>query len=109
MIMERGARPDAPPRPKRGRATLVGVVSLGVGLALGVGLGIGLGANFAFVGALGPTYPLKPTGQVLSQRERFRLCSLTEAEADPVPTPAELEAMLAHWRARRAEPKWGTP
>jgi len=37
------------------------------------------------------------------------LCSLTEAEANPVPTPAELEAMLAHWRARGAEPKWGTP
>jgi hypothetical protein len=77
MIMERGARPDAPR------------------LALGVGLGIGLGANFAFVGALGPTYPLKPTGQVLSQRERFRLCSLTEAEADPVPTPADAGALAS--------------
>ena len=29
----------------------------------------------------------------MSPRERFRLCSLTEAEADPVPTPAELEAI----------------
>jgi hypothetical protein len=109
MIMERGARPDAPPKPKRSRTTLVGVVGLAVGAVLGVGLGVGAGANFAFVGALGPTYPLKSTMGVLSERERFRLCSLTDAEADPVPTNEELEAMLAHWRARRAEPKWGTP
>jgi len=45
----------------------------------------------------------------MSPRERFRLCSLTEAEAEPVPTPAELEAMLARWRASAAEPKWGVP
>ena len=85
------------------------IVAIGVGLAFGVGLGVGLGANFAFVGALGATHPLKSTVAVMSARERFRLCSLTEAEADPVPTPAELEAMLAQRQARYAEPKWGTP
>jgi hypothetical protein len=109
MIMERGARPDAPPRPKRSRATLVGVVGLGVGLALGVGLGIGLGANFAFVGALGATHPLKSSAPVLSAREWFRYCSMTDAEANPIPGPAELEAMLAWRQGRYAEPKWGTP
>src|SRR6516164_811778 len=48
MIMERGARPDAPPNPKRGkggRTTLAVIVAIGVGLAFGVGLGVGLGAN----------------------------------------------------------------
>jgi hypothetical protein len=108
MIMERGARPDVFPKPKGGKTTLAVIVAIGVGLTFGVGLGVGLGANFAFVGALGAT-KLKSTGAVLSQRERFRLCSLTDAEADPVPTPAELEAMLARWRARAAEPKWGVP
>ena len=33
MIMERGARPDAPPNPKRSRTTLAVIVALGVGLA----------------------------------------------------------------------------
>ena len=87
------------------------IVAIGVGLAFGVGLGVGLGANFALVGALGATHALNAggAGGVMSPRERFRLCSLTEAEAEPVPTPAELEAMLARWRARAAEPKWGVP
>jgi hypothetical protein len=43
MIIERGARPDAPPKPKRGRAVLAGVLGVGLGLALGLGLGVGLG------------------------------------------------------------------
>ena len=43
MIMERGARPDAPPKPKRARTILAGVLGVGVGLVLGLGLGIGLG------------------------------------------------------------------
>jgi hypothetical protein len=43
MIMERGARPDALPKPKRRRTVSVGVVGVGVGLALALGLGVGLG------------------------------------------------------------------
>jgi hypothetical protein len=62
MIVERGARPDALPKPKRGGAGVVGV---------GVGLVFGLGANFAFVGAFGATHALKSavTTQGLSARE----------------------------------------
>ena len=47
MIMERGARPDAPPNPKRSRTALIVVVGVGVALALGLGLGVGLGWGFA--------------------------------------------------------------
>ena len=43
MIVERGARLDAPPKPKRARTILAGVLGVGVGLVLGLGLGIGLG------------------------------------------------------------------
>jgi hypothetical protein len=50
MIMERGARPDALPNPKRGGTGLIGVV--GVTMVLGVGLGLGLGANLNAIGAL---------------------------------------------------------
>ena len=48
---------------------------------------------------------------VMTERERFRLCSmsLTEAEANPIPSNEELERMLARMQARYAEPKWGTP
>ena len=34
MIIERGARPDAPPKPKRARTVLAGVLGVGVGLVL---------------------------------------------------------------------------
>ena len=53
MIMERGARPDALPKPKRGRAALIGWLGVAVGLVLGLGLGIGLGAALWSIGALG--------------------------------------------------------
>ena len=43
MIMERGARPDALPKPKQARTVLAGVLGVGVGLVLGLGLGVGLG------------------------------------------------------------------
>jgi hypothetical protein len=43
MIIERGARPDAPPKPNRARTVLAGVLGVGVGLVLGLGLGVGLG------------------------------------------------------------------
>jgi hypothetical protein len=43
MIIERGARPDAPPKPKRARTVLAGVLGVGVGLVLGLGLGVGFG------------------------------------------------------------------
>ena len=39
MIIERGARPDALPKPKRGKTALIAVVGVGVGLLFGVGLG----------------------------------------------------------------------
>ena len=40
MIIERGARPDALPKPKRGETALIAVVGVGVGLLFGVGLGV---------------------------------------------------------------------
>ena len=86
----------------------MGSLGVAVGLVFGFGLGVGLGANLNAVGALG-THALKSNAGVLSAHERFRLCSVTEAEADPVPTPAELEAMLAWRQGRYAEPHWGTP
>jgi hypothetical protein len=42
MIMERGARPDALPKPKRARTVLAGVLGVGVGLVLGLGVGLGV-------------------------------------------------------------------
>jgi len=51
MIMERGARPDALPKPKRARTVLAGVLGVGVGLVLGLGLGVGLGVlGWAWLG-----------------------------------------------------------
>jgi len=47
MIMERGARPDAVPKPKRGKAVLAVVVLVGVG-ALAFGLGV-LVASFFLI------------------------------------------------------------
>jgi hypothetical protein len=38
MIMERGARPDVLPKPKRSKTALIGLVGVGVGLALALGL-----------------------------------------------------------------------
>jgi len=46
MIMERGARPDALPNPKRGGTGLIGVVGVTMGLVLGVGLGLGAMTKF---------------------------------------------------------------
>ena len=40
MIIERGARPDALPKPKRGGTALIAVVGVGVGVLFGVGLGV---------------------------------------------------------------------
>ena len=80
-------------------------MGVAVGLVFGLGLGVGLGANLNAVGALG-THALKSNAGVLSAHERFRLCSVTEAEADPIPTPAELEAMLARWRSHELLPKY---
>ena len=118
MIMERGARPDAPPNPKRGRATLAAIVVVGVcALAFGLGLGAGAHLNGAIESRGGRPLktdlvrprPALPARDAQAARDRWVLCSLTDAEADPVPTLEELEAMLARWRARGAEPKWGTP
>jgi hypothetical protein len=100
------ALPDALPKPKRGKAALAGMVGVAVGLVLGLALGVGVGANFALVSAFRATHTIA-VAPVLSARERFRQCGMTEA--DPVPTPEKLEAMLVRWRARYAEPKWGAP
>ena len=84
---------------------------MGVAVGLVFGLGVGLGANLNAVGALGARALADLSKPVMSKREQFRLCSLslTEAEANPVPTSEELEWIAVRWRARCAEPKWGTP
>ena len=107
MIMERGARPDALPKPKRGgraRAVLAVVVLVGVG-ALAFGLGLGAGAHLNAIGALGSVRRMACATPPLSARERFLACSVSEA----IPDAEELEAMLAQRQGRAAEPKWGTP
>jgi hypothetical protein len=91
----------------RGGATLVGVVGVAMGLVLGLGAGVGLGASLNAVGALGAPHTNHAGVGVLSARERFVACSTSDA--DEIPGPEELEGMLPHWRARGAEPKWGTP
>jgi hypothetical protein len=88
-------------------STLIGVVGVAMGLVLGLGLGVGLGANLNAIGALGATHTNHAGVGVLSARERFLQCSTSDA--DDIPGPEELEAMLARWQARYAEPKWGTP
>src|SRR6516164_4451901 len=96
MIMERGARPDAFPKPKRARTALVGVVGVAVGLTLGLGLGVGLGGDFALVGTFGTKRVLAAMAspaQGLSAHEWFRQCSTSDA--DDIPGPEELEEMLA--------------
>jgi hypothetical protein len=120
MIMERGARPDALPNPpaksKRGKTALAVVVVGVVALAFGLGFGAGAHLNAAIErwapgsrAALPRERPALPARDAQAARDRWRDCSMTDAEADPVPTPEELVAMLARWRARGAEPKWGTP
>jgi len=104
MIVERGARPDAFPKPKRSGAALAGVVGVAVGLMFG--LGVGLGANFNAIGMFGGGRLACPTPP-LSARARFLACSVSEAE--DVSGHEELETMLARWRARYAEPHWGVP
>ena len=104
MIVERGARPDALPKPKRGKTTLAVVVLVGVG-ALALGLGFGAGALNA-IGALGSVRRLVCATPPPSARERFLACTVSEA---PVPTPEELERMLAQRQGRAATPGWGTP
>jgi hypothetical protein len=99
-------RDYALPKPKRGRTALAGMLGVVVGLALGIGLGVGLGANFALVGAFGAKH-IAITTPALSPRERFLQCGVSEY--DDAPGPEELEAIAVRWRARYAEPKWGTP
>jgi hypothetical protein len=107
MIMERGARPDAIPEPKRSGTALIGVVGMAMGLVLGLGWGVGLGANLNAVGALSAPHTNHAGVGVLSARERFVQCSTSDA--DEIPGPEELEEMLARRQGRYAEPKWGTP
>jgi hypothetical protein len=109
MIMERGARPDAPPNPKRGKTAWIAMVALGVGLALGLGFGVGLGGDFALVGAFGTKRVLAAiaSSREVSPQDRWRCNSVSEY--DDVPTNEELEWIAVRWRARYAEPKWGTP
>jgi hypothetical protein len=86
MIMERGARPDALPKPKRGKTTLAAVVLVGVG-ALGFGLGLGAGFHLNSLERFGGRALKDYCKPVMTERERFRLCSMsmTEAEANPIP------------------------
>ena len=107
MIMERGARPDAFPKPKRSGPALIGVVGMVMGLVLGLGWGVGLGANLNAVGALASPHTNHAGVGVLSARERFVHCSTSDA--DDIPDAAELEAMLARRQGQYAEPHWGTP
>jgi hypothetical protein len=107
MIMERGARPDAFPKPKRSGPALIGVVGMAMGLVLGLGWGVGLGASLNAVGALSAPHTNHAGVGVLSARERFVQCSTSDA--DEIPGPEELEEMLARRQARYAEPHWGTP
>ena len=68
MIMERGARPDALPKPKRRRTVLVGVVGVGVGLALALGLGVGLGPGIKrYLSTLTPHPPCAVLGNMFGQ------------------------------------------
>jgi hypothetical protein len=107
MIMERGARPDALPYPKRSRTTLAVIVALGVGLALGFGAGVGLSKHWA-QGSAGPRpRAALAVPDVGEARDRWRCNSVSEY--DDVPTSEELEWIAVRWRARYAEPKWGTP
>ena len=105
MIIERGARPDALPKPKRGKTTLAVVVLVGVG-ALALGLGFGAGASLNAIGALGSVRRMVCATPPLSARERFLACTVSEA---PVPTPQELEWMLGQRQGRAATPGWGVP
>ena len=104
MIMERGARPDALPNPKRSTTTLAVIVALGVGLALGFGAGVGLSKHWA-QGSAGP----RPRAEIAvpsaqEARDRWRCNSVSEY--DDVPTNEELEWMWARTKGRYAEPKW---
>jgi hypothetical protein len=78
-------------------------------LVLGVGLGIGLGANFALVGAFGTKQVLAAiaSSREVSPQDRWRCNSVSDY--DDVPTSEELEWIAVRWRARYAEPHWGTP
>ena len=110
--MERGARPDAVPKPKRGK-TVFAVVLLGVGLALGLGLGVGAGATLRDLrDGAAKEYPRlrAPLSATSAQeaRDRWVACSMTH-QYDDAPGPEELEAMLARMQGRYAEPNWGTP
>ena len=88
-------------------STLIGVAGVAMGLVLGLGWGVGLGASLNAVGALSTPHTNHAGVEVFSARERFVQCSTSDAEN--IPGPDELEAMLARRQARYAEPKWGTP
>jgi len=102
---------DALAEYKRSIAALIGMVGVVVGLAFGFGLGVGAGYHLNALERLGGKALADLGKPVMSKREQFRLCSLslTEAEANPVPSNEELEQIAVRWRARYAEPKWGTP
>jgi len=99
-------RDDALAQTQRGKTALIGGLGVAIGLVLGLGLGVGAGANLNALGVVGATRTACITPP-LSARARFLACSMTEA--DDIPGPEELEAMLARQRARGAELKWGTP
>jgi hypothetical protein len=78
MVMERGARPDALPNPKRSTTTLAVIVALGVGLVLGFGAGMGLGKHWAT--APGPRLrPALVERDVGEARDRWRCNSVSDS------------------------------
>jgi hypothetical protein len=89
---------------------LAAVALVGVG-ALVFGLELGAGYHLNALERLGGRALADFGKPVMSPREQVRLCSLslTEAEANPIPTNEELEWSLARRQARYAEPKWSTP
>jgi len=86
------------------KATLI--VMVGVVL-LAFGAGVGAGSTLNAVGVLGPNDIIVVT-QPLSERERFRQCSMSEA----VPSPEAMEGTLTRWTLRNmraATPAWPAP
>jgi hypothetical protein len=86
------------------RRDLIAALGVVVGLCSGLGLSVGLGANLNATGIIGPLTSDWALA-ALSARDRFLVCSMTEAVAEP----EEVEAMIARWRGHHAEPHWGVP
>ena len=76
-----------------------------LGVLVSFGLGFGLGANLNAIGAIIPARFACPT-PTLSAKARFLARSVSE---EAIPSPEELEGMLAQRQGRAATPAWGVP